>query len=140
LEVSVLEEKDPADTSARSESVEDVGRERPEVQRALTSLEITEAALAEERRDAEEAAKKVARQPHQQAPSPVPKTPPEPLPKTLERWGYRPALVAKHRFTERELNLAVEKVEAAKTPLGNRAGAVVATILRWRTGQWQVAA
>jgi hypothetical protein len=108
-----------------------VGCEQPQETeaelRARLSLERTEAAARE--LEAER-----ARSPVQ----PVAKAPP--LRGQLTQWGYRPEWAARHRFTEHELAMAVEKIEAARTPLQNRAGAVVATILRWRTGQWQVAA
>jgi hypothetical protein len=108
-----------------------VGCEQPQETeaelRARLSLERTEA-------DARELEAERARSPVQ----PVAKAPP--LRGQLTQWGYRPEWAARHRFTEHELAMAVEKIEAARTPLQNRAGAVVATILRWRTGQWQVAA
>ncbi len=117
---------------ARAEAADAaVGHECPQGQEAepkpMSSAEITEAAYREI--EAERAAAPV-----------IVMAQVSPLRGQLTRWGYDAARAARHRFTERELALAVEKIEKARTPLSNRAGAVVATILRWRKGTWSVAA
>lgn len=58
------------------------------------------------------------------------------VPRQLLDWGFRPAMAARHRLTEHELALGIETVLAARTPLFNKAGAVVAAALRYRSGQW----
>ena len=116
------------EAAARAEAVEHECSQGQEVEAApMTSAEITEAAYREilAEREAEPVQTLVV----------VP-----PLRGQLTKWGYRADLAARHRFTDNELALAVEKVERARTPLGNRAGAVVATILKWRRGQWSRAA
>lgn len=110
---------------------EAVGSNEPQGQEVelapMTSAEITEAAYREIEAERERVPARTL--------VAVP-----PLRGQLTAWGYRADLAARHRFTDNELALAVEKVERARTPLGNRAGAVVATILKWRRGDWMIGA
>ena len=113
------------EAAARAEAVEHECSQGQEVEAApMTSAQITEAAYREIEAERERVPARTL--------VAVP-----PLRGQLTKWGYRADLAARHRFTDNELALAVEKVERARTPLHNRAGAVVATILRWRTGKWE---